>query len=288
MSLRPRRSILYMPGSNPRALEKAKTLNADALVLDLEDAVAPEQKESAREQVVAAVKKGGYGKREMVIRVNALNTPWGQDDVLGAATAPISAVCMPKVESAEQVQAVSKLLKQAGAAADIEIWAMIETPKGVLNVSAIAAADARLSLLLMGTSDLAKDMRIPHTPDRMGFIPSLSLCVLAARANQLDIIDGVHLDLDDQLGLQAICEQGRNLGFDGKSLIHPKQIDVANEVFSPAESDLVRAQKIIDAWKETEAAGKAVVVVDGKLVEVLHVEEAHRTLAICQAISDRG
>lgn len=287
MPLRPRRSVLYMPGSNSRALEKAKTLPADALVLDLEDAVAPEQKESARQQVLAAIKQGGYGPREMVIRVNALNTPWGVDDVLAAATASISAVCVPKVETADQVRAVSRLLKEAGAQADIEIWAMIETPKGVLNVNAIAQADARLSLLLMGTSDLAKDMRIPHTPDRLGFIPSLSLCVLAARANQLDIIDGVHLDLEDQASLNVICQQGRNLGFDGKSLIHPKQIQVANAVFSPSEEEVARARKIIDAWRATEAAGEAVVVVDGKLVEVLHVEEANRTLAICQAIAER-
>lgn len=288
MSLRPRRSVLYMPGSNQRALEKAKTLNADALVLDLEDAVAPEQKAAARHQVLSALKQGDYGLREMVVRINALNTPWGVDDVLAVANAPISAVCVPKVESAEQVRAVSRLLKEAGAAADVEIWAMIETPRGVLNVNAIAESDARLSLLLMGTSDLAKDMRIPHTPDRIGFIPALSQCVLAARANQLDIIDGVQLDLDDQDGLRAICQQGRNLGFDGKSLIHPKQIEITNEVFSPAPEDVERARKIIDAWKSTQAAGEAVVVVDGKLVEVLHVEEAHRTLSICQAIAERG
>ncbi|NHN36079.1 CoA ester lyase [Pseudomaricurvus alcaniphilus] len=287
MSLRPRRSVLYMPGSNQRALEKAKTLPADVLVLDLEDAVAPEQKEAAREQVLAAVQAGGYGKRELVIRANGLSTPWGREDVLAIARAPVSAVCMPKVESAAEVRAVSALLKEAGAPAQMEIWAMIETPRGVVNVQEIAAADVRLSLLLMGTSDLAKDMRIPHTADRLGFISALSQCVLAARANQLDILDGVHLALDDESGLLAICEQGRNLGFDGKSLIHPKQIAAANAVFSPAEADVVRARKIIDAWRETEAAGEAVVVVDGKLVEVLHVEEAHRTLAIWDAIAER-
>lgn len=285
MLSRPRRSVLYMPGSNERALEKARSLPADTLVLDLEDAVPPEKKESARETVIAAVQKGGYGNRELVIRVNAQSSDWGADDVRAVAAAPVSAVCMPKVESADQVRGVASLLKSAGASSDMQIWAMIETPAGVLNVANIAGADDRLSVIMMGTSDLAKEMRIPHTTDRIGFIPSLSLCVLAARANGLDIIDGVHLDLEDDDGLRAVCEQGRNLGFDGKSLIHPRQIQAANEVFGPTPVDIARARKIIDAWKETQAAGKAVVLVDGKLVEVLHVEEAHRTLAIAEAIA---
>lgn len=284
MSLRPRRSVLYMPGSNSRALEKAKGLPADTLVLDLEDAVAPDQKIAARAQVVEAVKAGGYGYREMVIRVNGLDTQWAEDDILAVATAPVAAVCVPKVETADQVLRVVELLNQGGAPESVTVWAMIETPKGVVNVQAIAAAHPRLSLLMMGTSDLAKEMRLPHTPDRIGFISALSECVLAARLNGLDALDGVHLDLKDQDSLRQVCIQGRNLGFDGKTLIHPNQIDVTNEVFGPKEDEVERAGRIIDAFTQAESEGKGVVVVDGKLVENLHVEEAKRTLAIAEAI----
>jgi len=285
MSLKPRRSVLYMPGSNARALEKAKTLNADTLVLDLEDAVAPQQKQEARERVVDAVNLGGYGNREMVIRVNGLDTIWCRDDLQAIAKAKISAVCLPKIESAEQVLSTVELLDQFGADPAMEIWAMIETPKGVQNVNAIAAAHPRLTLLMMGTSDLAKEMRIPHTPDRIGFVTALSLCVLAARAEGLDILDGVHLALDDEEGLRAVCLQGKQLGFDGKTLIHPKQLDLANEIFGPSVADADKAQIIIEAFAQAESEGKGVVVVDGKLVENLHVEEARRVLAIFSTIS---
>lgn len=284
MNLRPRRSVLYMPGSNARALEKAKTLSADSLVLDLEDAVSPDQKIAARGQVVAAVTAGGYGYREMVIRVNGLDTQWAEEDILAVAQAPVAAVCVPKVETAEQVRRVVELLEQGGADESVTVWAMIETPKGVVNVQAIAAAHPRLSLLMMGTSDLAKEMRIPHTPDRIGFIAALSECVLAARLNGLDALDGVHLDLHDETSLRLVCEQGRNLGFDGKTLIHPNQIAVTNEVFSPKADEVERAGRIITAFTQAEAEGKGVVVVDGKLVENLHVDEARRTLAIAEAI----
>lgn len=284
MSLRPRRSVLYMPGSNSRALEKAKGLPADTLVLDLEDAVAPDQKIAARAQVVEAVKAGGYGYREMVIRVNGLETQWAKDDILAVATAPVAAVCVPKVETPDQVLRVVELLNQGGAPESVTVWAMIETPRGVVNVQAIAAAHPRLSLLMMGTSDLAKEMRLPHTPDRIGFISALSQCVLAARLNGLDALDGVHLDLKDQDSLRLVCEQGRNLGFDGKTLIHPNQIEVTNEVFGPKADEIERAGRIIDAFTQAESEGKGVVVVDGKLVENLHVEEAKRTLAIAEAI----
>lgn len=284
MNLRPRRSVLYMPGSNARALEKAKTLSADSLVLDLEDAVSPDQKIAARGQVVAAVTAGGYGYREMVIRVNGLDTQWAEEDILAVAQAPVAAVCVPKVETAEQVLRVVELLEQGGADESVTVWAMIETPKGVVNVQAIAAAHPRLSLLMMGTSDLAKEMRIPHTPDRIGFIAALSECVLAARLNGLDALDGVHLDLHDATSLRLVCEQGRNLGFDGKTLIHPNQIAVTNEVFSPKVDEVERAGRIITAFTQAEAEGKGVVVVDGKLVENLHVDEARRTLAIAEAI----
>jgi len=285
MSLKPRRSVLYMPGSNARALEKAKTLNADTLVLDLEDAVAPQQKQEARKRVVDAVNLGGYGNREMVIRVNGLDTIWCRDDLQAIAKAKISAVCLPKIESAEQVLSTVELLDQFGADPAMEIWAMIETPKGVQNVNAIAAAHPRLTLLMMGTSDLAKEMRIPHTPDRIGFVTALSLCVLAARAEGLDILDGVHLALDDEEGLRAVCLQGKQLGFDGKTLIHPKQLDLANEIFGPSVADADKAQIIIEAFAQAESEGKGVVVVDGKLVENLHVEEARRVLAIFSTIS---
>lgn len=284
MNLRPRRSVLYMPGSNARALEKAKTLSADSLVLDLEDAVSPDQKIAARGQVVAAVTAGGYGYREMVIRVNGLDTQWAEEDILAVAQAPVAAVCVPKVETAEQVLRVVELLEQGGADESVTVWAMIETPKGVVNVQTIAAAHPRLSLLMMGTSDLAKEMRIPHTPDRIGFIAALSECVLAARLNGLDALDGVHLDLHDETSLRLVCEQGRNLGFDGKTLIHPNQIAVTNEVFSPKADEVERAGRIITAFTQAEAEGKGVVVVDGKLVENLHVDEARRTLAIAEAI----
>jgi citrate lyase subunit beta/citryl-CoA lyase len=284
MKLRPRRSVLYMPGSNARALEKAKTLSADSLVLDLEDAVSPDQKIAARGQVVAAVTAGGYGYREMVIRVNGLDTQWAEEDILAVAQAPVAAVCVPKVETAEQVLRVVELLEQGGADESVTVWAMIETPKGVVNVQAIAAAHPRLSLLMMGTSDLAKEMRIPHTLDRIGFITALSECVLAARLNGLDALDGVHLDLHDETSLRLVCEQGRNLGFDGKTLIHPNQIAVTNEVFSPKADEVERAGRIITAFTQAEAEGKGVVVVDGKLVENLHVDEARRTLAIAEAI----
>lgn len=287
MSLKPRRSVLYMPGSNARALEKAKTLNADTLVLDLEDAVAPDKKQSAREQVIAAVNAGGYGSREMVIRVNGLDTPWCEDDIRAVASTSVAAICLPKIETAEQVLDVVAQLDRAGADASIEVWAMIETPKGVINVNQIAAAHPRLRLLMMGTSDLAKEMRVPHTSDRVGFIAALSACVLAARANGLDVLDGVHLSLDDDTGLREICIQGRNLGFDGKTLIHPKQLSAANEVFGPTKVEVETAGRIIEAFRNAEANGKGVVVVDGKLVENLHVEEALRMLEIDAAICAR-
>ncbi len=288
MSLKPRRSVLYMPGSNARALEKAKTLNADTLVLDLEDAVAPDQKQAARAQVVAAVNKGGYGDREMVIRVNGLDTHWCEDDIRAVAGTQVSAICLPKIEAAEQVVEVVRQLDGAGADPAMEVWAMIETPKGVINVNQIAAAHPRLTLLMMGTSDLAKEMRVPHTADRIGFVSALSQCVLAARAQGLDVLDGVHLSLDDEVGFRAICVQGRQLGFDGKTLIHPKQLAVANEVFGPDADAVDKAGRIIEAFREAEAQGKGVVVVDGKLVENLHVDEALRTLKIHAAISDRN
>ncbi len=285
MTLRPRRSVLYMPGSNTRALEKARTIAADALVFDLEDAVAPDQKAAARELAVNAVRNGGYSRREMVIRANGLDTEWAVDDLKAIATSGADAVCLPKVESAGQVRQAAALLEQHGAPASMRVWSMIETPRGVLNAAEIAGAHPRLAVLVMGTSDLAKELRVPHTPDRLGFITSLGLCVLAARAHDVDILDGVYLDIRDSDGLRAACEQGRVLGFDGKTLIHPDQVAVANAVFAPDAEAVARARRLLDVWREALAAGKGVAVLDGKLVENLHAAEAERLLAIADAIA---
>ncbi len=284
MSIRPRRSVLYMPGANARALEKAKTLPADCLILDLEDAVAPSQKEAARDQVLAAVQAGGYGHRELVVRCNSFDTDWGRDDLAAFAHAPIAALCLPKVESVGEIHAVVNQLKQAGAPDSLRLWLMVETPRGVLNADAIAGADARIEALVMGTNDLSKELRAPQVPSRIGLLTSLSHCVLAARAHGLEIFDGVHIDLDDEAGLINACEQGRELGFDGKTLIHPKQLDAANRVFAPSPEQIASAEKIVAGWQQAEREGKGVVVVDGRLVEALHVEEAQRALAIARAI----
>ena len=276
-----------MPGSNARALEKARSLDADVLILDLEDAVSPAQKAVARDQVLAAVTEGGYGRRELVVRVNGFDTEWGRKDIEAFANAPISALCLPKVESAAEIHAVVQVLQQAGANANLKLWAMAETPRGVLAVSEIAGAHPRMDAIVLGTSDLAKDLRVPHTPQRLGMLTSLGMCVLAARAHGIDVFDGVHLDLDDENGLHTACEQGVELGFDGKTLIHPKQIAVTNQLFSPSSDTLARAEKIRLAWQAAEAEGKGVVLVDGRLVEALHVEEAVRVLAIAEQISAR-
>lgn len=285
MKLRPRRSVLYMPGANARALDKARTLAADGLILDMEDAVSPDSKGLAREQIVENVTKGGYGPREIIIRVNGLDTDWGYDDVAAVANIGADAILFPKVESAEQVRAAVEALDKAGAPADLPVWIMAETPRGILRIDSIAEAHPRLKGIVMGTSDLAKEMRVRHTPDRIGFIAALSLCVMAARAHGLDIMDGVYLDLNNEEGFRAACEQGRDMGFDGKTLIHPKQLAAANEVFAPAPADVENARKMIEAWDQAQAEGKGVAVVNGKLVENLHVEEAHRTLAVAQAIA---
>ncbi len=285
--LRPRRSALYMPGANPRALEKARELPADCLILDLEDAVAPDAKPTARTHIAEALQAGGYGQRELVVRINHQASPWGADDLARFARAELHAIALPKVESAAEIQQVATAMSSLGYADDVALWAMIETPRGVLNAASIATAHPRLKVLVMGTSDLAKDLRVPHTPDRLGFITSLSLCVLAARAAGLEVLDGVHLDLEDESGLVAACQQGRQLGFDGKTLIHPKQIAAANEAFAPSAIEIERSHAIIAAWQEAESKGQGVVVLNGRLVENLHVEEARRTLALAAAINGR-
>jgi citrate lyase subunit beta/citryl-CoA lyase len=286
--VRPRRSALYMPGSNARALEKARTLDADVLLLDLEDAVAPAAKQEARRLVLAAVAAGGAGWRELVIRINGPATPWGAEDLAAAARSGADAVLLPKVESAEEVVAAAGVLRSAGAPPGLALWAMIETPRGVLAAPAIAAASPRLTCLVAGTSDLAKDLRVRQSTGRAELITALSLTVLAARAHGLACLDGVHLDLADEAGFEAQCRQGRDLGFDGKTLIHPKTIAVANRAFSPDEAELASARAVVAAHAEAEARGQGVVVLDGRLVEALHVEAARRLLALAEAIAARG
>jgi citrate lyase subunit beta/citryl-CoA lyase len=273
-----------MPGSNARALEKARTLPTDGLILDMEDAVSPDAKELARRQIAENVSRGGYGSREILIRVNSLNTPWGADDVAAVARLGADGIVFPKIESPEEVRTAVAALEQAGAPADLPVWVMAETPYAILRIEAIAGATPRLGGIIMGTSDLAKELRVRHTPDRIGFIAALSFCIMAARAYGLEILDGVHLDLSDEAGFRAVCSQGRDLGFDGKTLIHPQQLVIANEVFAPAADDIQEASTIIAAWELAQQEGKGVAVVNGKLVENLHVEQAHRTLAMAEAI----
>mgnify|MGYP001554276538 FL=1 len=287
MNIRPRRSLLYMPGSNPRALEKARSLPADGLILDMEDAVAPDAKQLAREQIAAALEEGGYGHRELLVRINALSTEWGLDDVkaiCAAGTAP-HAVLIPKISTPADVIEAVEAFEAAGCPDSVDMWIMAETPLCILNISDIAAAHPRLRGIVMGTSDLSKDTRVRHTPDRIGFITALNMCVYAARAHGLDIIDGVQLDLEDDEALAASCEQGRDLGFDGKSLIHPRQIGAANAAFGPDQAEVDSAGQIIAGFEAAEREGKAVVVVNGRLVENLHVEEARRLLALADAIA---
>ena len=283
--VRPRRSVLFMPGANPRALEKARDLPADGLIFDLEDAVAPDMKESARSLVAAALDRGGHGRRERVLRVNGLDTDWGEADLKLAAAMTLEAVLLPKVESAQQVRDAVRVLDRAGAPPELAVWCMIETPRGVLAAAAIAAAHPRVAALVMGTSDLTKDLQARHTPDRMPLMTSLQQLLLAARAHGLAALDGVHLDLADEAGFAAACAQGRALGFDGKTLIHPKQIAPANAAFAPSDAEVAQAQKIIAAHQAALAAGNGVVVVDGRLVENLHVAAARQTLALAAAIA---
>ena len=282
--IRPRRSVLFMPGSNPRALEKARALPADGLIFDLEDAVAPEAKETARAAVAAAVTTGGYAPRELVLRVNPIDTVWGHADLVVAATLPIDAVLLPKVESAERVRVSMSLLDALGAPERLDVWCMIETPLGILEAAQIAAASPRLTVLVLGTSDLTKDLHAVATRDRLPLITALGLAMLAARAHGLAILDGVHLDLSDEEGFALVCRQGRELGFDGKTLIHPTQIGPANAAFAPSAAEIEWSRRIIAAHAAAAAAGKGVVLVDGKLIESLHVENARRVLGLAEGI----
>ena len=286
-TVRPRRSVLYMPASNARALEKAKTLPTDGLVLDLEDAVAPEAKAAAREALVAAIKAGGYGKREVVARINALDTPWGADDLKALAAAGPDGILVPKVSSAAEVEKVDAAL--ASAPAKTRLWVMMETPLGILDAKAIAATarkpGSRLSVFVMGTNDLVKETRAELDANRTQALYWLSVAVTAARAYGLDVLDGVYNNFRDADGFKAECLQGRRLGMDGKTLIHPDQIATANEVFQPSDAETAAARKIIAAFELPENQGKGVITLDGSMVELLHAEMAKRTVALADAIT---
>lgn len=284
-SARPRRSMLYMPGSNARALEKARTLPADSLILDLEDAVAPDAKELARKQVCEAVAAGGFGLREILIRVNALSTRWGYEDIALASKSGADGLLLPKVESADAIRHMEAIMRANGAPESMRIWAMMETPRSILESQRIAESTPRMEGLVMGTSDLAKELDCAHTHERLPFMVSLGLCLLAARAAGLAILDGVYLDLNDETGFEFACRQGQELGFDGKTLIHPKQIGPCNRVFTPKPEDVAWSQRIIDAHAAAAARGEGVVVVDGRLVENLHVESARRVVGMAEAIA---
>ena len=280
---RPRRSVLYMPGANTRALEKAKSLPADSLILDLEDAVAPDAKAQARENIRAALVTG-FGHREAVVRINGLNTQWGLDDLKAFADTKADAILLPKVESASQIREVASLLKQFNPASTMKIWAMIETPLAIFKLPEIASSHPMLEALVLGTSDLVKDLHARHTPSRVETQTALSLSVLAARAHQLCVLDGVHLSLDDEDGLRQSCIQGREMGFDGKTLIHPSQIALANQIFGPSLEEIDEARQRITAYEAAISLGAGIAVLNGKLVEELHIQDAKRILALANAI----
>ena len=288
LSSRPRRSALYMPASNAKAVEKARTLDADVIILDLEDAVAPEAKPAAREAAVAAVQAGGFGSREVVIRVNGLDTPWGAEDLAAAAEAGPDAVLVPKVNDAADVRLYDQRLHAAPPAT--RLWTMIETAKAAFHLWEIAEASrgTRLSAWVMGVNDFAKEMRARQTPDRAPFLPLLTLSVAAARAHGLTILDGVHNDIEDLAALEAVCVQGVDFGFDGKTLIHPKHLEICNRVFSPSPEDIAWSRAVIAAFNAPENSGKGALRVDGKMAERLHLAQAERLVAVAEAIGARG
>ena len=289
-AFRPRRSVLYMPGSNARALDKAKTLAADALILDLEDAVAPDAKALARDQVSAAVKQGGFGARETIIRVNGPDTEWGDADMKAACAAGPDAILVPKINSAEDIMRADHALKANGAPSHTSLWAMMETPRAMLDALAIAEAakGTRLVCFVMGTNDLAKETRAKIIPGRAPMDAWLMACVAAARVAQIDIIDGVYNAIADMDGFERECVEARDRGFDGKTLIHPSQIDPANRLFAPAENEVAWARALIAAFEQPENAGKGALQIDGKMFERLHAEIGRRTVAIAEAIASRN
>ncbi|MFZ5691295.1 MAG: HpcH/HpaI aldolase/citrate lyase family protein [Pseudomonadota bacterium] len=289
MTIRPRRSVLYMPGSNARAIEKARTLPADGVIIDLEDAVAPDAKVAAREQVASAVKQGGFGSREVFIRINGIDTPWHAEDLMAAAAAAPDAILIPKINNFEQLEMVGRRLLDMGCNKKTRIWAMIETPFAILNILDIAKAakdsETRLSGFVLGTNDLAKETSARLIPGRAPMLPWLATCVLAARAYGLAILDGVYNDIGDAEGFAAECEQGRDLGMDGKTLIHPNQIEPCNRAFSPSDAEIAQARKFIAAFDLPENADKGAIMLDGRMVERMHADIARRTVAIADAIA---
>ena len=292
MIARPRRSVLYVPGSNPRAIAKARSLAADAIILDLEDSVAPEAKSAARSEVAAAVREGGFGKREVVIRVNGAESPWGGDDLAAAMAAGPDAILLPKVDGPGSVMQAARGLREGGAPDHIRLWAMMETPMAILHAGSVAAVAAdpgsRLEVLVMGLNDLAKETRARFVPGRGSMTPWLALCVAAARAHGVDLLDGVYNDIADLQGFESECAQGRDFGLDGKTLIHPSQIDAANRLFAPTQAEIAGAQAIIDAFDLPENAGRGVIQLDGRMVERLHAAMARRTLSIAEGVADRS
>jgi citrate lyase subunit beta/citryl-CoA lyase len=276
-----------MPGVNSKALEKAKSLAADVLIFDLEDSVAPEAKDEARSRVAEAVGGGGYGRREVIARINALATPWGRDDIAALGSVRPNGLLAPKVETGGHVSELDDAMTEAGFNEDVALWVMIETPRAILNIADIAGAAraTRLACFVMGTNDLAKEMRARPGPDRTPFHPALALAVSAARTEDLTAIDGVYNDIANAAGFEAECRQGLEFGFDGKTLIHPSQLDICNAVFAPTEEELARARAIIAAFTLPENAGKGVIRIDGRMTELLHFEEARRVVAVAEAIS---
>lgn len=286
--IRPRRSVLYMPGANERALEKAKSIDADALILDLEDSVSPDAKETGRANVCAAVTSGEYGHRELAIRVNSIGTQWHDDDIAAAAKAGPDAILVPKVESAQQVRDLVAAIEAAGAPASTQLWAMIETPRALLHAEEIAAAHDRLTVIVMGTNDIVNETYGLHVPGRNPLVlTALAWTLLAVRAAGKVVIDGVYNDVKDPEGFTAEARQGREMGFDGKTLIHPSQVEPANEAFAPSEADVERAQGMIAAFDEAAAAKKGVATFNGKMIEELHIRDAKRILAYAEALKNR-
>ncbi len=281
--IRPRRSVLYMPASNPRAVEKARNLACDVVILDLEDAVLPDAKERARTDAVAAVQASGFGRREVVIRVNALSTPWGEADLAAAAAAGPDAVLAPKIRGREDIAAYDGAL--ASAPLNTRLWAMIETPQAVLGIDAIADGPSRLGALVMGINDLAKEIGARQTPGREPFQAAMALTVIAARAYGLAVLDGVHNEIDDLAALEAVCRQGADFGFDGKTLIHPSHLAICNAAFTPAPAEVSWARAVIAAFAAPESAGKGALRVEGRLAELLHRDQAVRLVAIADAIA---
>ena len=282
----PRRSVLYMPGANDKALEKAKTLPCDAIIFDTEDSVAPDMKAVAREKVAAAVRSGEYGRRELTIRINGLDTEWWKADLESAGAAAPSAVVVPKINSAADVALVEGVLDGIDAAANTTIWAMLETPAAMERAVEIATSSDRLTVLIMGTNDLAKELRAALVPGRAPLLWGLGRCLNAARFAGKVILDGVYNDVKNPEGFAAECAQGAEMGFDGKTLIHPTQIEPCNDAFAPSAAEVEHSERVIAAWDEGIAAGKGVITVDGRMIENLHVDNARRALAISAAIAD--